>query len=217
MRRKSCALCQHSDADSMEADLESLVISCDDLDEKMGWRSGTSAQHQRNHMGEFVNSSNPKCAICTDPMRAEYERQLHEGLITAEEVSEGLDITKEQVHRHIKHHLQPIVQKSAAAIIAKKELNEVDMLANNIGLLDTKITEIASRDDLDARELDALVKLAREIRESLKYMMEFKGKLVHKRQDTIIVAQMQIVQEVLAQNNPQIWLDIKSKMQERLQ
>jgi len=217
MRRKSCALCQHSDVDSMEADLESLVISCDDLDEKMGWRSGTSAQHQRNHMGEFVNSSNPKCTICTDPMRAEYERQLHEGLITAEEVSEGLDITKEQVHRHIKHHLQPIVQKSAAAIIAKKELNEVDMLANNIGLLDTKITEIASRDDLDARELDALVKLAREIRESLKYMMEFKGKLVHKRQDTIIVAQMQIVQEVLAQNNPQIWLDIKSKMQERLQ
>jgi hypothetical protein len=47
-------------------------------------------------------------------------------------------------------------------------------------------------------------------------MMEFKGKLIHKRQDTIIVAQMQIVQEVLAQNNPEIWLDIKSKMQERL-
>ena len=48
-------------------------------------------------------------------------------------------------------------------------------------------------------------------------LMEFKGKLVHKRQDTIIVAQMQIVQEVLAQNNPEIWLDIKQKMQERLQ
>jgi hypothetical protein len=47
--------------------------------------------------------------------------------------------------------------------------------------------------------------------------MEFKGKLVHKRQDTIVIAQMQIVQEVLAQNNPEIWLDIKQKMQERLQ
>ena len=62
-----------------------------------------------------------------------------------------------------------------------------------------------------------LTKLAREIRESLKYLMEFKGKLIHKRQDTIIVAQMQIVQEVLAQNNPEIWLDIKKKMQEKLQ
>jgi len=47
--------------------------------------------------------------------------------------------------------------------------------------------------------------------------MEFKGKLIHKRQDTIIVAQMQIVQEVLAQNNPEIWLDIKKRMQEKLQ
>jgi len=28
---------------------------------------------------------------------------------------------------------------------------------------------------------------------------------------------MQVVQEVLAQNNPEIWLDIKKKMQERLQ
>ena len=61
-----------------------------------------------------------------------------------------------------------------------------------------------------------LVKLAREIRESLRYMMEFKGKLVHKRQDTIIVAQMQIVQEVLAQGHPEVWLDVKKKMQERL-
>ena len=34
---------------------------------------------------------------------------------------------------------------------------------------------------------------------------------------TEYVAQMQVVQEVLAQNNPEIWLDIKKKMQERLQ
>tara|TARA_R100001377_G_C3186051_1_gene108596 strand:- start:820 stop:1473 length:654 start_codon:yes stop_codon:yes gene_type:complete len=217
MRRRSCLFCQHENVDELEKQIEDMEFSCDTLDEDMSWRSGTSAQHQRNHMGDYVNSSNPKCAICIDPMRAEYERQLHEGLITTDEVSEGLNITKTQVHRHVKHHLQPIVQQSAANIIAKKELNEVDMLAGNIGLLDTKITEIASRDDLDARELDALVKLAREIRESLKYMMEFKGKLVHKRQDTIIVAQMQVVQEVLAQGHPKVWLDVKKKMQERLQ
>ena len=59
-------------------------------------------------------------------------------------------------------------------------------------------------------------KLAKEIRESLRYLMEFKGKLVHKRQDTVIIAQMQIVQEVLAQNHPQVWLDVKSKMEEKL-
>ena len=102
-------------------------------------------------------------------------------------------------------------------MLAKKEINEVDVLANNITMLDRRMQQVFADDDLDPKMIDALTKLAREIRESLKYMMEFKGKLVHKRQDTIVVAQMQIVQEVLAQNNPQIWLDIKEKMQERLQ
>ena len=47
-------------------------------------------------------------------------------------------------------------------------------------------------------------------------MLEFKGQLFHKRQDTIIIAQMQIVQEVLAQNHPEVWLDIKTKMKEKM-
>ena len=209
--------CQHEDVDSLEQRLEDIDITCDDLDKEQSWRSGTSAQHQRNHMGDYVNSANPSCNLCSDPMRTHYESGLYDGSLEVDVVADILGTTKQQIQRHVKNHLQPIVQKSAASIIAKKELNEVDMLTNNLTLLDGKLTEIASKDDLDAKELDALVKLAREIRESLKYMMEFKGKLVHKRQDTIIVAQMQVVQEVLAQNNPQIWLDIKQKMQERLQ
>ena len=209
--------CQHEDVDSLEQRLEGIDITCDDLDKEQSWRSGTSAQHQRNHMGDYVNSANPSCNLCSDPMRTHYESGLYDGSLEVDVVADILGTTKQQIQRHVKNHLQPIVQKSAASIIAKKELNEVDMLTNNLTLLDGKLTEIASKDDLDAKELDALVKLAREIRESLKYMMEFKGKLVHKRQDTIIVAQMQVVQEVLAQSNPQIWLDIKQKMQERFQ
>ena len=117
----------------------------------------------------------------------------------------------------MKHHLTPIVQESAAMIIAQKEINEVDMLANNVQKLEHRLDRVFNESDLDPKMIDALTKLAREIRESLKYMMEFKGKLIHKRQDTIVIAQMQIVQEVLAQNNPEIWLDIKKRMQERLQ
>ena len=71
-------------------------------------------------------------------------------------------------------------------------------------------------DDLNPKYIDSLTKLAKEIRESLKYMLEFKGQLVHKRQDTIIVAQMQVVQEVLAQQHPQVWLDIKKQMEDKL-
>jgi len=170
-------------------------------------------------MGEYKMSSNPKCALCTDPMRKHYEQAINEGNVTSEAVSTALDTTKSQVQRHMKHHLMPIVQESAALMIAKKEVNEVDLLSNNVAKLDVRLEQVFNElgNDCDPRMIDALTKLAREIRESLKYLMEFKGKLIHKRQDTIIVAQMQVVQEVLAQNNPEIWLEIKSKMQEKLQ
>jgi len=215
--RKRCAFCQHEDREELEAALEQGSVSCDDLDSRYGWRSGTSAQHQRNHMGEYTNSSNPKCKLCVDPMRKHYEEALSNGNITSDGISQALDMTKTQVQRHMKHHLAPLVQQSAAAIIAKKEVNEIDLLSANVQRLDDKLNDLFLNTDLEPREIDSLTKLAKEVRESLKYLLEFKGKLVHKRQDTIIVAQMQVVQEVLAQNNPEIWLDIKKKMQERLQ
>jgi len=217
--RKRCGFCQHPNRSELENSLEMREVTCDELDSSNGWKSGTAAQHQRNHMGEYEMSSNPRCNLCTDPMRKHYETAIHNGEIESEAVAQALDTTKQQVQRHMKHHLTPIVQESAAMMIAKKEVNEVDMLANNVQKLDHRLEQVFQElgNDLDPKMIDALTKLAREIRESLKYMMEFKGKLIHKRQDTVIVAQMQIVQEVLAQNNPQIWLDIKEKMQERLQ
>jgi len=215
--RKRCGFCQHDDRENLEHELETRATTCDKLDSEYGWRSGTAAQHQRNHMGEYEMSSNPRCVLCTDPMRKHYEAAIHNGEIDSEAVAEALNTTKQQIQRHMKHHLTPIVQESAAMIIAQKELNEVDVLSNNVQKLDLRLEQVFNSNDLDPKMIDALTKLAREIRESLKYLMEFKGKLVHKRQDTIIVAQMQIVQEVLAQNNPEIWLDIKKKMQEKLQ
>ena len=150
-------------------------------------------------------------------MRKQYEVSLSNGEITTEELSVALGTSKQQIQRHMKHHLQPLVQKSAANIIAKKELNEIDIITSNIQKLDHRLEQVFAEDDLDPKMIDALTKLAREIRESLRFSLEAKGKLVHKRQDTIIVAQMQIVQEVLAQNNPEIWVEIKKKMQEQLQ
>ena len=215
--RKRCGFCQHDEREELQEALEQGSTNCDDLDKNNNWRSGTAAQHQRNHMGDYVNSSNPKCALCTDPMRKHYEVSLSNGDISSDNIAEALGTTKEQIQRHMKHHLAPLVQESAAVIIAKKEVNEIDLLSANIQRLDSKLNDLFNDIDLEPREIDSLTKLAKEVRESLKYLMEFKGKLIHKRQDTIIFAQMQIVQEVLAQNNPEIWLDIKKRMQEKLQ
>ena len=217
--RKRCGFCQHEDRAELERMLEAGEITCDELDRQNDWRSGTASQHQRNHMGEYVNSSNPKCKLCVEPSRKEIEMALSNGEITTKEVAEQLDTTQQQIQRHVKNHLTPIVQESAAMMIANKEVNEVDLLSNNVAKLDMRLEQVFDElgNDLDPKMIDALTKLAREIRESLKYLMEFKGKLIHRRQDTIIVHQMQIVQEVLAQNNPQIWLEIKQRMQEKLQ
>ena len=128
-----------------------------------------------------------------------------------------LNCTADQVVRHMKNHVQPLVQQSAANLIAMREINEVDTLSTNISRLDTKLDLLFQSDELDPKHIDSLTKLAKEVRESLRYLMEFKGKLVHKRQDTIIVHQMQIIKEVLAQNHPEVWLDVRKQMESKLQ
>ena len=217
MKRRRCKLCNHDNRDELEMQLENILIAPDDLDKEMNWPSGTSARHQRNHMGDYVDASNPRCNICTHELRGMIEQQLQEGSITPSAVAEMTDCSEEQVKRHMRKHLQPLVQKSAANIIAMREVDEVESLSRNISRLEQKIDILFDQEDMNPKYVDSLTKMAKEIRESLRYLMEFKGKLVHKRQDTIIVAQMQIVQEVLAQNHPQVWLDVKSKMEEKLQ
>jgi small-conductance mechanosensitive channel len=117
----------------------------------------------------------------------------------------------------VKKHLKPIVQKSAANMIAKQEVDEIETLSANITRLEQKIDTLFSEDSTDPKYIDSLTKLAKEVRESLRYLLEFKGKLVHKRQDTIIVHQMQVIKEVLAQNHPDVWLDVRKQMEEKLQ
>lgn len=207
----------HDDREALEAGLETGRLDPNTLDRDQDWRSGTAAQHLRNHMGEYETSSNPRCALCTDPLRKHYEVAINEGNITTEAISQALGTTKQQVQRHMKHHLTPIVQESAATIIAKKEVNEIEMLSKNIQRLDSALDVVFAEDDFDPKVVDSLTKLAREVRESLKYLMQFKGEFVNKTEHTVIHKQMEIVQEVLAESDPQVWLRIKDRFQSELQ
>ena len=215
--RKRCPLCMHEDRSQFEADLEAMSYTADALDQQMGWQSGTSARHQRNHMGGYVDSANPSCKLCTSPMRAEIEAQLHAAEVTPTAVADMLGCSEVQVVRHIDKHLKPVVQQSAANLIATREVDEIETLSVNVQRLEQKIDTLFAEDSTDPKYIDSLTKLAKEVRESLKYLLEFKGKLVHKRQDTIIVHQMQVIKEVLAQNHPDVWLDVRKQMEEKLQ
>ena len=152
--RKRCPLCMHEDRSQLEADLEAMNYTADALDQQMNWKSGTTAKHQRNHMGEYEKSSNPRCKICTSPMRAEIEKRLHDTAISPIEVAEMVGCTEDQVYRHVTHHLQPLVQKSAANMIAVKEVNEIDTLSNNIARLDGKLDTLFDNEDLSPKAID---------------------------------------------------------------
>ena len=215
--RKRCALCNSPDRDEIERRLEEEGENADIIDREYDWASGTTSRHQRNHMGNYVNASNPRCALCTSEARSIIEEQLSEGRMTPTVAAKMLDSSENQIKRHMTNHLQPLVQESAALTIAKKEVDEIDTLSLNIERLESKLDSLFSHDDLDPKYIDSLTKLAKEVRESLRYLLEFKGKLVHKRQDTVIITQMQIIQEVLAQNHPDVWVDVRSKLQEKMQ
>jgi len=215
--RKHCKFCQHDERVEYEDSINSISVMPDDLDQKMDWPSGTASRHMRNHVGEYDDKSNPKCKLCISSGREMFETGLSDGSLKPSALAATLQTTVQQVRLHMQSHLQPLVQKSASAILAKKELDEIGLLSKNIQKLDVKLDEVFQKENLDFREIDSLTKLAREVRESLKYLMEFKGKLVHKRQDTIIIAQMQIVKEVLAQQHPNVWLDVRNEMERKLQ
>ena len=113
-------------------------------------------------------------------------------------IADYLEVGVDSINLHMKKHLKPIVQQSAALDVARVELNEIDLLSQNVSMLQGKIQQfIIDNEELDFKTVDSLVKLSKEIRESLKYALEFKGKLVHKREETVVIQQIEVIQKVL--------------------
>mgnify|MGYP000116674258 CR=1 FL=1 len=129
VKRKRCKLCNHEDRDDIEAALETMARRPDAIDLEYDWPSGTTAKHQRNHMGEYIDASNPRCKLCTHELRSLVEQQLQEGNITPSAVANMADCSEEQVKRHMRKHLQPLVQKAAANIIALREVDLFTMIS----------------------------------------------------------------------------------------
>ena len=214
--RKSCKFCQHKDFEGLEQDILSGNITCDEVDKQQGWFSGTAKKHMQNHLGAYHDSSNPSCKLCTNPNRADLEVRIKEGELSPSDAAEYLGCSVDQVQLHMKKHLQPLVQQHAAMDIARIEVNEIDVLAGNVGLLQDKVGELLNETELSTKQIDSLTKLAKEIRESLKYLLEFKGQLVHKREETVIIQQVEVIQKVLIERYPEIWTEIRDDVAELL-
>ena len=79
------------------------------------------------------------------------DRRFFEDGSESEAIAEELGIAESSVYHHMKHHFQPLVQRSAAAEITLVVGEEINALRSNVELLNVKLTELLN--DLENQEL----------------------------------------------------------------
>ena len=213
--RQSCAFCQHGDRDSLEEGLLSGNIIPKQLDKDLGWREGTTDRHFRNHMGEYHMGSNSECVVCTHPERAEVEEAYFSGGMTTEPIADVIQCSESTVYHHLKHHLKPLVQKSAANIISIKAGKEIDMMRNNLERLNGELDVfLEDADRNDPAYVKNIVSLHKEVRDTLTTMVKFQSETMGVNNQNIQADTVNILKVELAKESPEVWARIRSKLLE---
>ena len=213
--RQSCAFCQHGDRDNLEEGLTAGSVIPKILDKDMGWREGTADRHFRNHMGEFHMGSNSDCLVCTHPERAEVEQGYFMGGMTSESIADIIGCSESTVYHHLKHHLKPLVQKSAADIVSIATGKEMDMMRSNLERVNGELDLFL--DDADRNDpayIKNLVSLHKEVRDTLTTMVRFQEKAMGDASQTIQADTVNILKVELAKESPEVWKRVRSKLLE---
>ena len=216
--KRSCAFCQNPDREALEERLKDGEISCIELDKDMGWRANTADRHFRNHMGQYHMASNPSCVLCTNEKRSEYEDRFFSDGAESEKIAEELGIKERTVYHHMKHHFQPLVQRSAATEVAITVGNEITVLRSNVERLNGKLNELMDEGSIheDGFVRNA-VTLHKEVRESIKDLTKFQEQWGTVGEGSQVNQTINILQVELAKESPDSWKRIKSKLQQEVE
>lgn len=185
------------------------------LDKDMGWREGTADRHFRNHMGEFHMGSNSDCVVCTHPERAEVEQAYFTGGMTSEAVADVIGCSESTVYHHLKHHLKPLVQKSAADIVSIATGKEMDMMRSNLERVNGELDLFL--DDADRNDpsyIKNLVSLHKEVRDTLTTMVRFQEKAMGESSASIQADTVNVIKVELAKESPEVWKRVRAKLLE---
>jgi predicted transcriptional regulator len=185
------------------------------LDKDMGWREGTADRHFRNHMGEYHMGSNSECVVCTHPERAEVEQAYFTGGMTTETIADIIGCSESTVYHHLKHHLKPLVQKSAADIISVAAGKEMDIMRSNLERINGELGLVL--DDADRNDpayVKNIIGLHKEVRETLSTMVRFQEKAMGETNQTIQADTVNILKVELAKESPEVWKRVRSKLLE---
>ena len=185
------------------------------LDKDMGWREGTADRHFRNHMGEFHMGSNSDCVVCTHPERAEVEQAYFTGGMTSEAVADVIGCSESTVYHHLKHHLKPLVQKSAADIISIATGKEIDIMRSNLERMNGELGLFLDEADRnDPAYVKNIIGLHKEVRETLSTMVRFQEKAMGETNQTIQADTVNVIKVELAKESPEVWKRVRAKLLE---
>ncbi len=185
------------------------------LDKDMGWREGTTDRHFRNHMGEFHLGSNSDCVVCTHPERSEVEQAYFTGGMTSDAIADIIGCSESTVYHHLKHHLKPLVQKSAADIISVSTGKEIDVMRSNLERLNGELgVFLNDADRNDPAYVKNIIGLHKEVRETLSTMVRFQEKTMGATTQTIQADTVNILKVELAKESPEVWKRVRNKLLE---
>ena len=215
--KRSCSFCVSEERDNLELQMLQGSISARQLDKDMSWRSNTSDRHYRNHMGDYHMAANTDCVICTTPMRAEYERAFFDDGTVSESIAEELTISEDSVYHHMKHHFQPLVQKTAAIEVAIVAGQEINLLRSNAEKLNHKLSELLDEGTVheDGFVRDA-VSLHKEVRETVKDLLRFQDQWGAQSDGQQVNQTFNILQVELGKESPETWMRIKRQLEENI-
>ena len=210
--KRSCPFCQHEDRDMLEQNIIDGIADVKIMDKDMGWRANTAERHMNNHTGEYHKGANHSCVVCTSDDRKSLEVAYFEGDKTTEEIAAELDCSEQLVFRHMKHHFQPLVKRSATAVVAVKVGEEVDILRNNVAGLNGKLAQFMTETSIhDDGVISDMVKLHKEVRETLKDLTAYQEKWAEPTQN-IANNTINVLKVELGKESPDTWKRLKAKL-----
>ena len=222
--RKNCSFCQRPDRDDLEEQIRmgSLDVKSADLNNQ--WPEGTTHRHMRRHSGEYYNSSNSQCPLCTDPNRADIETAILEGYAGIEDFAVELDIAGSIISNHMESHTKPIIQQhveiEALPSAMKSVTQSLQRVEKNLNRLDRLMGRVLEHvenqfDDeeevVNMRDVETVFKGHREIRDTLLELAKWMEK-AESIDDKQSVSVMQTIQEYFMENSPQQWAELKGRL-----
>jgi hypothetical protein len=216
--KRSCAFCQSDDRTVLEEAVKNGEMSCKQLDKDMGWRANTADRHYRNHMGQYHMAANPSCVICSNENRSRFEERFFADGSESEIIAAELGIQESTVYHHMKHHFQPLVQRSAVTEVAITVGNEITVLRNNVERLNGKLTELMDEGNVHEEGfVRNAVSLHKEVRESIKDLTKFQDQWGTMGEGSQVNQTINILNVELAKESPETWKRIKSQLQETVE